>query len=109
MKARAAVSVPAMLLVAAISGELGAQPTFKCLSGTAVTYSNTPCDQLGLKSGGQVADRMSTLPAASPAQSKPSTPPSGKSQPAASRANEIDMPPVSTVKPVNPLIEKLAK
>lgn len=86
-----------------------AQPMYKCLKGNAVTYSNTPCDQLGLASGGQVRDRMTTLPSGVPPPPKGAPAAGAKPQPAAGRENEIDMPKTSTTKPVNPMIEKLAK
>ncbi len=93
-------------------GKANAQTTFKCLKGTAVTYSNTSCEQLGLKSAGPVRDRMTTLPMSSPSQGAQAKGPSGgggKPKTAMEKANEIDMPPTSSVKPVNPLMEKLAK
>ena len=100
------------------SGTANAQTMFKCLKGTAVTYSNTSCEQLGLKSAGPVRDRMTTLPmggssqgaqAKGPSASAGSSGGGGKPKTAMEKANEIDMPPTSSVKPVNPLIEKLAK
>jgi len=102
-------------LLAVLPGTVHAQAMHKCLKGTAVTYSNTPCDQLGLKSAGLVRDRMTTLPMSSSPQGAQATQakgPSGgagKPKSAMEKANQIDMPPTSTVKPVNPLIEKLAK
>lgn len=90
--------------------EASAQAMYKCLKGTAVTYSNTSCDQLGLKSAGQVRDRVTTLPMGGSTQAKgPSGPAAGKPQSQIAKENQIDMPATSTIKPVNPLIEKLAK
>jgi hypothetical protein len=102
---------PVLALVGALAGlpdPAGAQPMYKCLQGSAVTYSNTACEQLGLKSAGVVQDRITTMPLGAPVQTKgPSAP--GKPQSTAGKENQIDMPKTSAVKPVNPLIEKLAK
>ena len=91
-----------------LPGALEAQPMYKCLQGNAVTYSNTACEQLGLKSAGVVQDRIITMPLNAPAQAKGTSAP-GKPQGATGKENEIDMPKTSSVKPVNPLLEKLAK
>ena len=51
------------LIVALLGpGAAGAQTMYKCLDGRSVTYSNTPCEKLGLKKAGEVADRVTTLP-----------------------------------------------
>ena len=108
----AALSAALSFGLLAAPGVANAQTMFKCLKGTAVTYSNTPCDQLGLKSAGPVRDRMTTLPMGNSSQAAQAKgPPGGAGKPKTGmeKANEIDMPPVSSVKPVNPLIEKLAK
>ncbi len=96
-------------LLLAPPGASIAQPMFKCLKGTAVTYSNTSCEQLGLKSAGQVRDRVTTLPMGGSTQAKGPSGPAGKPQSPIAKENQIDMPATSTIKPVNPLIEKLAK
>lgn len=98
----------AVFLVLLAPGAAGAQTVFKCLDGRSVTYSNTPCEKLGLKTAGEVADRVTTLPAIRPA------PAATKNQPGAApgnvvSGNEVDMPKTSTIRPVNPLMEKLAK
>ncbi len=95
-------------MLASLPGRPEAQPMYKCLQGNAVTYSNTACEQLGLKSAGVVQDRITTMPMTTPATAKPASGP-GKPQAASGKENEIDMPRTSSVKPVNPLIEKLAK
>ena len=96
------------LIVALLGpGAAGAQTMFKCLDGKSVTYSNTPCEKLGLKKAGEVADRVTTLPSLAPAAAKaPATKPA---QPGTVPGNEVDLPKTSTTRPVNPLIEKLAK
>ncbi|MEI6720091.1 MAG: DUF4124 domain-containing protein [Betaproteobacteria bacterium] len=96
------------LIVALLGpGAAGAQTMFKCLDGKSVTYSNTPCEKLGLKKAGEVADRVTTLPSLAPAAAKA---PAAKSAPAgAVPGNEVDLPKTSTTRPVNPPIEKLSK
>ncbi len=96
------------LIVALLGpGAAGAQTMFKCLDGKSVTYSNTPCEKLGLKKAGEVADRVTTLPSPVPAAAKA---PAAKSAPTgAVTGNEVDLPKTSTTRPVNPLIEKLSK
>lgn len=98
----------AALLVLVGPGTAAAQGIVKCLDGKTVTYSNTPCEKLGLKPAGEVKDRVTTLPMSSPAAAKALTAPA-KNQPGVAPGNEIDMPKTSTLKPVNPLIEKLAR
>ncbi len=81
---------------------------YKCLDGQSVTYSNTPCEKLGLKPVGEVADRVTTLPTGAPfATTK--APATQKPAPGVPPGNTIDMPKTSTIQPVNPLVEKLAK
>lgn len=92
------VALLASLLAA---GPASAQAVFKCLDGKSVTYSNTPCDKLGLKPGGEVADRVTTFQSPVPAK-KPAAAP-------AASPNEVDLPKASSVRPVNPLIEKASK
>ena len=100
------------LIVALLGpGAAGAQTMFKCLDGKSVTYSNTPCEKLGLKKAGEVADRVTTLPSLAPAAAAAAAKaPAAKSAPAgAVPGNEVDLPKTSTTRPVNPLIEKLSK
>lgn len=101
-----------LLLCVSVSIPFGAsaQSVFKCRQGNAVTYSNTPCEKLGLKPAGQVRDRITTVPGTKP-QSAPAAPQGASGKPPAGTipGNEIDMPKSSTIKPVNPMIEKLLK
>ena len=94
-------------MLAAAPGLAGAQTMYKCMKGNAVTYTNSSCETLGLKSAGPVRDRMTTLPMGG--QAKGAAAPAGKAQSSIAKENQIDMPATSTIKPVNPLIEKLAK
>jgi len=103
----------AVLLALLGPATAGAQTMFKCLDNRSVTYSNTPCDKLGLKMVGEVPDRVTTLPAGAPIAAA-KTPAATKNQPGVAPGkgvpgNEIDLPKTSTTRPVNPLTEKLAK
>ena len=85
-----------------------AQTMYKCLDDSRrITYSNVPCEKQGLKDGGAVADRVTTMPsgaAALPTQKlKPPV-----EMPKANKDGEVDRG-GAQLKPVNPLIEKLAK
>jgi hypothetical protein len=96
----------ALVLWAASSA---AQTMYKCLDANRrVTYSNETCAKQGLTDGGQVADRVTTMPFTQPPK------------PAATGALptvKVPVPPAddardgstARIKPVNPLIEKLAK
>jgi hypothetical protein len=84
------------------------QAVFKCLEGRSITYSSTPCAELGLKPGGEIRDRVTTVPAVKrPSAAGPST--LSQKAPAGRTENDVDMPKTSTLKPINPLIDKLAK
>lgn len=106
MRTRAVVWI---LLAAGTQGAAVAQPVFKCLEGRSVTYSSSPCDELGLKPGGEIKDRVTTVPAVRrPAASgKPEE--GGAKARAASADNGVDVPRPAAIKPVNPLVEKLLK
>lgn len=84
------------------------QAVFKCLEGRSITYSSTPCAELGLKPGGEIRDRITTVPAVTRPSASSASPLSQKA-PAGRTENDVDLPKTSTLKPVNPLIEKLAK
>ena len=116
---------PALLAVLVLAAApAAAQTTFKCNDGRGrVTYSNIACDKQGLKDAGPVAERTTTmtLPPVPAAPAKPAvsgaTPgaapgpaPAGApgSSPAAKDEGEVSAP-AARVKPVVPLLEKLAK
>lgn len=84
------------------------QAVFKCLEGRSVTYSSTPCAELGLKPGGEIRDRVTTVPAVARPSASSASPLSQKA-PAGRTENDADLSKTSTLKPVNPLIDKLAK
>ena len=81
-----------------------AQTMYKCLDDNRrVTYSNLPCDKQGLKDGGAVADRTTTMPL-SP------LPKQAASKDAKSSKDDVE--PIqrgAQIKPVVPLLEKLSK
>lgn len=84
------------------------QAVFKCLEGRSITYSSTPCAELGLKPGGEIKDRVTTVPAVKRQPAADQSPQLQKS-PIGRSENDVDLPKTSTLKPVNPLIDKLAK
>ena len=103
--------VPAIVwifLAASVPNPVAAQAVFKCLEGRSITYSSTPCEKLGLKQGGEIQDRVTTMPAPKLAPAKEGRGP-GKKPSTAKSANDVDMPNTSTLKPLNPLSEKLAR
>lgn len=103
--------IPAIVwifLAAPVPTPVAAQTVFKCLEGRSITYSNTPCEKLGLKQGGEIQDRVTTIPATKLAPAKDAGG-SGKRPPTAKSENDVDMSKSSTLKPLNPLIEKLAR
>lgn len=95
-------------VAALLPGAVSAQTMFKCLDGTAVTYSNTPCEKLGLQSGGTVADRVTVLPTVKPPAAREKAP-SAAGPGTAKSENSADAPKASPVKPVNPMTEKLIR
>ncbi len=80
---------------------------YKCLDGQRrVTYSNIACDKQGLSDAGPVADRVTSMPFTAPPKPRPAAAP-GKPP---GMANEAEVGGAAAqVKPVVPLIEKLAK
>ena len=56
-----------LLLLCAWAPIGAAQTMYKCLDESRrITYSNVPCDKQGLKDGGAVADRTTTMPLGPP-------------------------------------------
>ena len=97
-----------VLLVSLFSANAAAQTTYKCLDNSRkITYSNVPCDKQGLKDGGAVADRVTTMPAGPAALPTQKLKPPVE-MPKANKDGEVDRS-GAQLKPVNPLIEKLAK
>jgi hypothetical protein len=78
-----------------------AQTTYKCMDERRqVTYSNIPCEKQGLKDGGPVADRTTSMPFTAPPKPAAGTLPTVKVPVPADDAR---------IKPASPLIEKLVK
>ena len=96
------------LLVSLFSANAAAQTMYKCVDDRQrVTYSNVPCDKQGLKDGGAVADRVTTMPAGPAAVPTQKLKPPVE-MPKANKDGEVDRS-GAQLKPVNPAIEKLAK
>lgn len=98
-----------ILLAAWMPGATNAQPVFKCLEGKSVTYSSSPCTELGLKPGGEIKDRVTTVPAVSRPAATGKSAEGGEKTSAARTSGDIDLPRSATIKPVNPPVEKLPK
>jgi hypothetical protein len=95
------------LLLACLPAVAGAQTTYKCLDAQKrVTYSNIACDKQGLSDAGTVAERVTSMPFTAPP--KPAEAPAVPPKPAAAGGAEVPGPAVQ-IKPLVPLIEKLAK
>ena len=72
-----------LVLASLLCGELAAQP-FKCTDAAGkITYSGSPCKDLGLKDAGEIKDRLNTSPAYRP----PPAPRSSAPDPAAKAPN----------------------
>jgi len=100
-------ALPLLLLCAWVP--IGAAQTmYKCLDDNRkVTYSNVPCEKQGLKEGGTVADRVTTMPAGPAALPTQKLKPPVE-MPKANKDGEVDRSGAQP-KPVNPAVEKPAK
>ena len=88
-----------------------AQTMYKCTDAQRrITYSNETCEKQGLKDAGRVADRVTSMPFTEPP--KPAARKDAAKAPAA-KAQAQDDAEVgrggTQIKPVVPLLEKLAK
>lgn len=111
MAGRAVCLVGLALLLHSLAG-IG-DTVYKCTDGKTVTYSNTPCEKLDLKSNGVVPDKVSVMPGSSP---EPAARPAaakaagkaegGKSE--GGKAQEAEAVPKPVVPP-NPVIDKLMR
>ena len=89
---------------------------YKCTDGKTVTYSNTPCEKLDLKSNGVVADKVSVMPgppaapAARPAADKAGAKSADKAAGKAEGGTALEAETVPRpVVPANPVIDKLMR
>ena len=104
-----AVCIAGLLLLPGIGV---ADTVYKCTDGKAVTYSNTPCEKLDLKSNGVVPDKVSVMPglpadkAGAKSAEKAADKAAGKAP--AGAGLEAEAPPKPAV-PANPVIDKLMR
>lgn len=109
-----------LLLLSAWAPIGAAQTMYKCLDDNRrVTYSNVPCDKQGLKDGGAVADRTTTMPLGplpTPAKPAAKAPASRDAKDGTdskdskgSRDETESMKRGAPLTPVVPLLEKLSK
>ena len=95
----------ALMLWAAVSA---AQTTYKCIDGNRrITYSNLPCEKQGLQDAGPIGDRVTSMPFTAPPKPVAGALPTVKLP--VPPADDAQAGSGARIKPVNPLIEKLAK
>ncbi len=83
---------------------------YKCLDGQRrVTYSNITCDKQGLSDAGPVAERVTSMPFVAPPKPKPAAPAMTTPAPPPAKSDAEAGGSAAQVKPVVPLLEKLAK
>ena len=100
-------SALAVLLSAmAFPAGAGAQSLYKCADAAGrITYASEACDKQGLKEVGPVRDRTTVVPGSPAAKAG-----GQEARPAEKKGGDPDAPGrAATVKPVNPLIEKLLR
>jgi hypothetical protein len=97
-----AARLAALVLLAAAAPYAAA--VNKCVDpGGHVTYTSLSCEKEGLKPAGVVKERMTVMPVvATPAA------PSKRDKQARQRSDD-EIPPLPTVKPVNPMVNQLLK
>lgn len=84
----------------------------KCTDGNRITYSSTACDTIGLKTAGQINDRLTIIPAMDALRKPAVVPPAAQSvnQPAQTAAiKEAEMPRSAGIQPVNPMVQGLIR
>ena len=83
----------------------------KCTDGNRITYSSTACETIGLKTAGQIADRLTIIPASDlvPPALSGSKPAAQQAAAQTASAKTPDMPGSagSGVLPINPLVQGL--
>jgi len=90
----------------------------KCTDGKQITYTNEPCEKTGLNSAGPIKDAVTVMPVAPKLQKESSEKP-GKEQGDSDEtprnkapmndASGADVSREATIKPVNPLVNKMLK
>ena len=97
----------AWLLVLLLWSAAGAAQTmYKCTDAQRrITYSNEACEKQGLKDAGPVAERTTTMPFTPPP--KPAA--AAAAKPPASKDEVESVQRGTQIKPIVPLLEKLAK
>lgn len=84
---------------------------YKCTDGKNITYATQPCEELGLKSAGTVKNTVTVMPATPVEKPDDKAPEKGIQQTindaATDESGENTVRKGPTIKPVNPLIQKL--
>ena len=82
--------------------------TYKCTDAQRrITYSNVPCEKQGLQDAGPIADRTTSIPFTAPPKPAAGALPTVKLP--VPPADDAEAGRGARLKPVSPLIEKLAK
>lgn len=103
------LAVLALLLPRLVLAQAGLS---KCTDGNRITYSSTTCDTIGLKTAGQINDRLTIIPAMDALRKPPAVPPAAQqmSQPAQTASmKETDMPRGAGIQPINPMVQGLIR
>lgn len=101
---RAAVVASLCALALLWPADAAAAELYKCTDGKQVTYSSASCEKLGLRSAGQIKDKLTVVPAERRAAQ--TAQPKKKDDIADEERARKD---AVKLKPVNPLIEKPLK
>jgi hypothetical protein len=98
-------------LVLCLSISPASAAAYKCTDGKNITYATQPCDELGLTSAGTVKNTVSVMPATPVEKPAEKAPEKGIQQmindSATDESGENTVPKASTIKPVNPLVQKM--
>ena len=85
----------------------------KCTDGKQITYTNEPCEKMGLKSAGPIKDAVTVMPAVPVPQKEKSGKDRGedyeapKNKSPSDGASGADVSRAATIKPVSPLVNKM--
>jgi hypothetical protein len=83
---------------------------YKCTDGKKITYATQPCDELGLQSSGVVKNSVTVMPATPVEKPVEKAPEKGIQQminDSADGSGEDTVRKASTIKPINPLVQKM--
>lgn len=94
-------------LVLCLSVSPAGAAAYKCTDGKNITYATQPCDELGLTSAGTVKDTVTVMPATPVEKSSEKASEKGIQRMINDDSGEDTVRKDSTIKPVNPLVQKM--